>query len=275
MIENMKYENVLHVLVNHANSSSKSSEKILANSILENFEEIPHITIEKLAELCYVSQPTLTRYIKKLGYPNYNKFKKTVTRLVDFMDNEKASDLFEVDCNNPIASHRVAIETSMKATLCQLKTSELKFAARKIHCAKRVGIIGIDYSQVVAFDAQLRFMRYQKVFETGVTCIEQNNIVKSLTAGDVLIVLSVSGVTNALIDVTQGLQPGVEVIIISSNKHPLILQDHQNIQVINISEEANQLTNTSQTGRFNLLFIIDALYITYGQMYHSVNNLKQ
>lgn len=275
MIENMKYENVLHVLVNHANSNSKSSEKKLANSILENFEEIPQITIEKLAELCYVSQPTLTRYIKKLGYPNYNKFKMTVKTIVNLMDNEKATDLFEVDSDNPITSHREAIDNSMKATMANLKKSEIKLAARKIYRAKKVGIIGIDYSQVVAFDAQLRFMRYQKVFETGVTCVEQSNVVKNLKSGDVLIVLSVSGVTEALIDVTQGLNPDVEVIMITSNKNPLILNEHKNVQVINISEEANQLTNTSQTGRFNLLFVIDTLYITYGQLYHSENIKKQ
>lgn len=269
MKENMKYENVLHVLVNHANSSSKASEKILANRILANFEEIPNVTIEKLADICYVSQPTLTRFIKKLGYPNYNTFKTTVTHLVDLMANEKASDLFEVDENDPIISHSNALESSLRSTSNRIKTSEIKMAAKKIHRAKKIGIIGIDYSQVVAFDAQLRFMRYQKVFETGVTSVEQQNVVNSLGTGDLLIVLSVSGLTNALKDVTEQVAPGVETILITSNHKPTILQDNINLQVIHISEESNQKTNTSQIGRFNLLLIIDMLYITYGQMYHS------
>lgn len=269
MFDKLKYENVLHVLVNHANSSSKQSEKILANSILEHFEKIPNITIEKLAELCYVSQPTLTRFIKKLGYRNYNQFKSKVNILVNLIENETASDLFEVDDQLPIYSHYQSISSSLASTVERLDREQFKLVSQKIHDAKKIVILGIDYSQVVAFDAQLRFMRYEKVFETGVTCVEQINLVRSLKAGDVLVILSVSGVTNALTEVTKELAEGVECVIITSNNAPIILQDYSNVQIINISQESNQNTNTSQVGRFNLLFAIDVLYITYGQMYHS------
>ncbi len=269
MFDNMKYENVMHVLINHANSSSKPSEKILANSILENFEKIPNCSIEKLAELSYVSQPTLTRFIKKLGYQNYNQFKRSVTNLVIFIENEKASDLFDVDEVNPISSHYDSLTNSLSATVDKLDPCQFKSASKKIFEAKQIGIIGIDYSQVVAFDAQLRFMRYEKVFQTGVTCLEQVRVINQLKAGDVLIVLSVSGKTNALDEVTKELADGVECIIITSSPSPLILNNYPNLEIINISQEANQLTNTSQCGRFNLLFAIDILYITYGQMYHN------
>lgn len=270
MVDKFKYENVLHVLVNHSNSSSKQTERVLANNLLANFSNIPNISIERLADLCYVSQPTLTRFIKKLGYKNYNQFKRYVVSLVNIIENETASDLFKVDKENPIESHYSKLVNSLSASVELFRTEDFENACRKIHDAKRVAILGIDYSQVVAFDAQLRFMRYDKHLETGVTCVEQLEVITNLQPGDALIVLSVSGVTNGLENVTNQLAPGVECILITSNAKPVILEGNPNLEVIQISQKANQLTNTSQHGRFNLLFAIDILYITYGQMYHSV-----
>lgn len=272
MFDKMKYENVMHVLINHANSSSKISEKTLANNILENFERIPNISIEKLAELCYVSQPTLTRFIKKLGYRNYNQFKRGVGGLVTLIENETASDLFDVDESDPITSHYNSLTSSLNATRKKLDREQFKSVAKKIHDAKTVGIIGIDYSQVAAFDAQLRFMRYEKVFHTGVTCVEQKKLIEELKEGDTLIILSVSGKTNALNEVTKKLANGVECVIITSSVSPLILHDYPNLEIINISQESDQNTGTSQCGRFNLLFAIDIMYITYGQEYHNSIN---
>lgn len=269
MVDKFKYENVLHVLVNHSNSSSKQSEKVLANNLLANFSQIPALSIEKLADICFVSQPTLTRFIKKLGYKNYNQFKTYVTSLVSLIENETASDLFKVDSENPLESHYNELVSTLSNSLEMFETKQFESASKKIHDAKKVAIIGIDYSQVVAFDAQLRFMRYGKMFETGVTCIEQLEVITSLKAGDCLVILSVSGITNGLDKVTSKLADGVECVLITSNDNPLILNGYQPLEVIHISKRADQETNTSQHGRFNLLFAIDALYIIYGQMYHS------
>lgn len=269
MIDKLKHENVLHVLVNHANSSNKESERQLAKLLLANFHQIPQLSIERLAELCYVSQPTLTRFIMKLGYINYAQFKKYIKAIVIEISNETANDLFDVDAENIIESHYTAIQTSLAATQCKLVAKQLLDAAATIKQAKRVVIIGIDYSQIVAFDAQLRFMRYQKVFETAVTATEQLELVKSLKSEDLLIVLSVSGKTIGLQRVTDSLAEDVKCLLVTSNSQPLILKDHRHLEIINISKQADQNTNTSQSGRINLLFAIDTIYIKYGNLYHN------
>ncbi len=269
MIDKLKHENVLHVLVNHANSSNKESERQLAKLLLANFHQIPDLSIERLAELCYVSQPTLTRFIMKLGYINYAQFKKYISDLVIEISNETANDLFDVDPHNIIESHYQEVQSSLAATQSKLVASQLIAAAGAIKKAKRVVVIGIDYSQIVAFDAQLRFMRYQKVFETAVTATEQLELIKSLSSEDLLIVLSVSGETIGLQRVTDCLGDDVECLLITSNQHPLILQNHKRLEIINISKQADQKTNTSQSGRINLLFAIDTLYIKYGNLYHN------
>ncbi len=269
MLDKMEYENIIHVLVDYANSSNKTADKNLAKNILSNFELIPKLSIEKLALLCYVSQPTLTRFIKKLGYNNYHEFRTYASSVNNIIGNESATDLFAVDMTNPIEDHYSTLSRSLTATCAQLEKYNLKKITEKINNAHKLVIIGIDYSQLTAMDAQLRFSRYGKLFETGVTATEQCKLVKGLKKGDLLIVLSVSGITKALSSVTTKLDPNVDCILITSNNEPLILSDHKNIDVINISSEADQKTNTSQCGRMNLLFAIDILYITYGQLYHN------
>lgn len=267
MIDKMKHENVLHVLINITNNKTRLSDSNLAKEVLKNFNQIPDLSIEKLSENCYVSQPTMTRFIKKLGYKNYAQFKRHVTSVSSINNSETVEDLYNINSEDIVGSHLSKVINSLTETANQVDQSQFTKACKDINEANRLAIVGIDYSQVVAFDTQLRFARYDKLLETAVSSKEQLDLIESLKEEDILIILSVSGVTKGLANVVKYLEPGVRCILITSNPNPSILNCHSNTTILNISTIADQKTSTSQTGRLNLLFAIDLLYITYGQLY--------
>lgn len=268
MIDKLNYENVLHVLITALNGNTKVSERIIAHQLLSNFQAIPNSSIEHLASICYISQPTLTRFIKRLGYQNYSEFKSYVTEFQFVLDSETANDLFGKWSDDIHHTHLEALTNSLHATCEKLDINQIKIASKLIFEAQNIVIIGIDYSQVAAYDAQLRFMRYQKIFKTAVTNKEQKILVDELGENDLVIVLSVSGKTKGLRQVTNHLPSDVNCVVISSNPCPTILRHHPNRKLIQMAEEANQHRNTSQSGRINLMYIIDLLFIEYGQNYY-------
>lgn len=271
MIDKLNYENVLHVLITALNGSTKVSDRIIANQLLSNFKHIPSSSIEQLASDCYISQPTLTRFIKRLGYCNYNEFKTYVTEFQQVLNSETSNDLFGKQLDDIHLNHLNALTSSLNATYGKLDIRSIQHASKLIYQAQNIVIIGIDYSQVAAYDAQLRFMRFQKIFRTAVTNIEQRALIDELGENDLLIVLSVSGKTKGLRNVTNQLPSDVNCIIVTSNPCPTILSHHPKRNIIQMAEEANQHRNTSQNGRINLMYIIDLLFIDYGQNYYYHN----
>ncbi len=269
MIDKLNYENVLHVLTNNLNTSETESERQIAKLLLENFSLIPEVSIETLANKCFISQPTLTRYIKRLGYQNYSEFKRYVIAFVKVLADEVNYNLFE-------ENETEAIDTSFNETIQSInKTKELlnyqllSTATEQIYQAKNIVIIGIDYSEIVALDAQLRFMRYNKLMNTAIKTNIQRELIADLKQGDLLIVMSVSGFTKGLVDVCEHLDPAVNSIVISSMGEPKILNGHTKRTVLNITSDLNLNVNSSLNGRINLLMIIDSLYLLYGIKYYS------
>ncbi len=267
MLDKLNYENVLHVLMDSLNSSTKQNDREIAKSLLDNFKDIPELSIEALAYRCYSSQPTLTRYIKKLGYQNYNEFKDYVIDFLKVMENEVNNDIFTGSKTDAILLPFEQAIDSITKTKSLVNETDMRACARQIYDANRIVIIGIDYSELVAFDAQLRFMRYNVVMETAVKTHEQTKLVESLNDGDLLIVLSVSGYTKGLKAACKNIDPNCNVILVTSSENPDILSTHHHRSVLNITSDINVNVNSSLSGRINLLMIIDSLYIMYGKKY--------
>lgn len=53
----------------------RRSEKQAADYILEHMEQIPDLPIDRLAKKAGVSQPTVLRMLKALGYKGYKDFR--------------------------------------------------------------------------------------------------------------------------------------------------------------------------------------------------------
>jgi DNA-binding MurR/RpiR family transcriptional regulator len=67
---------VIDKLNNYINNhNSEDINYNIASFIVNNIESVPNYNITELSKLCFVSQATVSRFIKKLGYIDYNAFK--------------------------------------------------------------------------------------------------------------------------------------------------------------------------------------------------------
>ena len=67
----------------------RPSEKKVADYILEHMEELRTLSIDRLAVLCQVSQPTVMRTIRALGYDGYRDFHYAVIEQLAQRDRRK------------------------------------------------------------------------------------------------------------------------------------------------------------------------------------------
>ena len=67
---------ILYTLMSYVNvSSSQDMYYTIAHTILTHLEKIPDISINDLADLCYTSPATISRFCKDLNCKNFASFK--------------------------------------------------------------------------------------------------------------------------------------------------------------------------------------------------------
>ncbi len=66
----------LVVMVNK--SRSETNDTIIAKAFIENRYDLDKLSLEQLSRKCYISQSALSRFIKRMGYQNYNEFKEAM-----------------------------------------------------------------------------------------------------------------------------------------------------------------------------------------------------
>ena len=62
------------------------NDKVIAEYMIEHLEEIPKLSAREFAKRTYTSATSIIRFVKKLGYENYNDFKYNVVQALKNMN---------------------------------------------------------------------------------------------------------------------------------------------------------------------------------------------
>lgn len=139
-------------------------EKKIADFIIAHPTECIHPSIDDLAFLCEVSETTLFRFVRKLGYESYQQF-----RIALAMDNESSKKPAEHETNLDASSmiYRVFslhIE-SLQKTMQSLDHESFEKALDYLVGAKRLTLYGLGGSGAISQDA------FSKLIRIGVDCV--------------------------------------------------------------------------------------------------------
>ncbi len=190
-------ENVLDLINERFNSFSRSNKKI-AKYVLKNYDLIPLRNLNELKEEIGVSEATISRFSKTLGYKNFNAFQK------DFEQFTKKQNLSfeEVQSNlrNKEGNFLYKELSSSLSTLNVLYSQELeeklKEASILLNSSKNIYILGSRTSKSSAL-----FLYYMlREFSNNVYILENVNDdisfkLNSICENDILIAISYSKYT--------------------------------------------------------------------------------
>lgn len=68
----------------------------IASFIVNNIEIIPNYNITEVSKKCFVSQATVSRFIKKLGYVDYNSFKEECSLYIENIKSSKEDNYTDI-----------------------------------------------------------------------------------------------------------------------------------------------------------------------------------
>ncbi len=129
--------------------SLTKSEKKVANYILENPEDVIHHSIVELSKIVGVGESTVHRFVRKLGYDGYQKFKIALARELSSLERESSGDPLHEIVNE--------IEEVAKSVKTLVKKEDIMKAVDMILNARKVIFFGVGLSGITAHYGSAKF----------------------------------------------------------------------------------------------------------------------
>ncbi len=196
----MKPLNIINA-IELARPDLRKSELKVANYILQQPDKVIHLRIVDLAQHASVSEPTVVRFCRAIGCDGFQEFK---LKLAQHMANSPSFEEFTLNEHDSAREYTIKVFDSAMNTLKNVRdsldTRAIEAAVAVLQKARRVEFYGFGASSPVATDAQHKFFRLQISSSAYSDPHIQAMSAMSLEPGDVVVAISQSGRTQALID---------------------------------------------------------------------------
>lgn len=204
-----------------------SNEKMIADFILENSALIRDYSSQNLAAAVGVSQSSIIKFSQKLNYRGFTDLKLAIHEYV------VKSDLDEVAVEKNGVSHGKV--DSLPEQLCTIKNEallttmelndELRIlsAVKLLETSQRIQIVALGSGSLVARNFASMLIQIGKSVIAEVDTYIQLSSVMTLGKGDVVFVISFSGQSTKMVQITrQAKKAGVSIISLTNyNANPI------------------------------------------------------
>ena len=250
------------------------SEAMVAEYISCNPDEVIKLSVSALADCCGVSEPTVIRACRNIGFSGYQALKIALIQSLNAPIQCAGEEVTASDgMPNAIQKVFAAAVDAVNLTRDNLNAADMERAAESLLKARRILIFGVGGSAAVASDVEHKFSRLG-LDAAAYSDLNLQAIVSAYAKKeDVVFAISHSGSSKAVVDNAQiAKSNGATVISLSSmGKSPLT-----ELADISLFTSANETRYriVAISSRIAELTIIDALYSYMSFRTGNEENLK-
>jgi len=251
--------NLFHTL-HTTRTQLRKSERKVADYVVAHPEEVLHMRIVDLAQEARVSEPTVVRFCRAIGCNSFQIFK---LELAQYLANNPPFEQFTLNAQDSARVYTFKVFDALLDTLKRVRdridTDAIERAVTELAKARRVEFYGFGASGAVAIDAQHKFFRLQVPSAAYSDPHIQAMSALSLGASDVVVAISQSGRTSALLEaMALAQQAGARVIGLAPTGTPITEQCDI---AIHIDIEEDQDNYSPLPSRIAHMAVIDILAV--------------
>lgn len=236
--------------------------------LFHHLNEIRTLTITEIAERCFVSPATLTRFCRHFGISNFASLREALVSLGTLKKHSglrmKEQELIDLK-NDPktyLNAYGNEIATAINDVLQTIDIDQIDQILTDIHQAEEIVLIGYSSTLDLAKDLQTSFLLSQKLIFVGETEETQQAFVEELNEKSVVIVISSYG---SLLNRSSELMRRISD---SPAKSILLTQHTQNTLTNQFDLSVNvTTTNYVRIGNYPLTFFLDYFVRRYASLY--------
>lgn len=203
-----------------------TAESKVARLILDQTQAVARSTLAEVAQLAAVSEPTVIRFCRSIGYDGWPDFKIKLAASLMVGVPYVHSSLSPSDDTAVLAAK--VLDNAVSALLRvrnDVNADRLDAAIGLLAGARRIEFYGVGNSGIVAADAQHKFFRFDLSTVAYSDTHTQRMAASLLSPADVLVAISHSGRSRELLDAVKlALKNGCPVVAITASNTPLAQQ---------------------------------------------------
>lgn len=264
MKENISEINLPHNLdikIKSVYSSLKTAEKKIADYLVLHADEAKELTITEMGKKAGCSEATITRFVKKLRYDGFIKFRedlilsetrKKISIPNSFQDTKSSIELLN-------QTFRISIQ-ALEDTLLSINADEFCLTVEVLQNARKIAAFGAGDAYSVALIFYNKFVRIGREAYTAQDIDEMNILCSQMDERDAIICISHSGSTRNIIHIAQqAREKGTKVIVITN--YPMSKLAKLGDHVLYTAAFSTDANGEIISKRLPEMCIVDSLYL--------------
>ena len=257
--------NVIQTICSAYDNLSKTDQRI-ATFILDNRLTVPTMALREIAEGCATSSPTVSRFIKRLGFDDFNDLRLSLARDEGEQTSTtsvigRSTESVSLDRFQESLHYILTCKTAELAdTVARLDEQTIVHLIERFNQAQTILIAGVGNTRTLADNMAFKLRHLGLPGVSLASASDAIAFIPTMTPQDILVVISSSGLSRRL-DRLVGLANdlSIPVAIITSNpQSPLIEQS----QYVIMSTQRDRLFAYGVPFSHNSTnFIIEVLFL--------------
>ena len=260
--------NILTSLLSIMNQNDESNvDCVLAKYLLEHLNEIPKLSIYKLADACYVSRSSIHRFVRSCGYESFREFKKAS---VD-ADMHRRRFIQYTDFTDYPVHLKYQTMQMMEDVTRIADSEEMNRTIEAIHDSREVVFLVADDSSSPVRVFQQQMTAVNKIIRVLTSSNTNLSMIDSLTDKDLLVVCSISG--NFAIIINDDIHDmSMKKILLTTNRTTLFSSSYDTIFYLSsyrFSASSNLVASQNIYTAYSRSYFLDLQFHFYYVRYQS------
>lgn len=262
---------ILYTLITYVNySSSQDMYYTIAQTILSHLDDMPNISINDLATMCYTSPATISRFCKDLNTKSFANFKKELQIALDLANDEihlDEGEEKELKSDPQLLIDKVYRETveSLKQGQVSLDPKEIDVVCDLIHNAPNIHMFAYQFSKLVCTDFQQKMLKLKKFVYAFADRGDLMAKFDTIEEGELVIIVSVRArkkIMDGLVEKLKEKKP--QILLVTLN------QEYENEAIshyLRVGGFESDYTQSAMMGTIDLMTVFNIIYVRYGLKY--------
>lgn len=246
----------------------RRSEKQVADYILEHMKQIPDLPIDRLAYSAGVSQPTVLRMLRSLGFGGYKEFRhQAIAELAKSEEQTESASKFMYGYTLDRKTALEEIPVNMMATTEQMLEETLKNFPGKTYRrvievltkARLIDIYGVENSEVTALDLLTKLLYLGLPCRHFSDCYLQQIAAGNLTSEDVAVGISYSGESKDTVDALRAAKKAGACTVVITNFRESMISKYADVLIC--TSQKQLMYGDAIFSRSSQILIVDMIYM--------------
>lgn len=251
------------------------NEKYLCQYMIENIDQIAFISSREFARKTYTNSTAILRFIKKLGFSNYNDFKVHINSYIRNLNLNNKEIMSQEDLLSVVNKISDIEKYVIDSTKDSLSITTLKDIVEALDKAKYIDVIANDANAQIAEYASHNFCYIGKIMTVYTNLDKQLYLSLNANKEHVVIIISKYEDSKSLFNVAIQLKArGIQTIAICSKKDSLLAK-RCTYSIIGFFNESFHILK-DMAFNISTKYIFDLLFVSlFSKEYNNTIELEQ